>query len=291
MCTVRISFGPDDATLSSLMLSGVTLMYKDDNDMDMTGFMSDVMAYTGNAASEMITVTATANHLGAKNGITVYDGATEATMADGGGYEITLGDKGTDTTVTVQVKPESIDLGDEEDGQLDAGDNDCTVVANSRHDDIECYTVTVTRAEDSMDASLTSLSLMDSDGMAIDLMPMFASDMMDYTATVASDVDMVTVSAMAIPGATVSGDGMHDLMEGENTITVTVTAEDGTTMMTYAVMVTREALSDDARLLAAYDMDSSGHIDLSEVNAAIDDYFDDILDLDEVGIVIDLYFS
>ena len=45
-------------------------MYKDDNDMDMTGFMSDVMDYTGDAGSEEITVTAMASHLGAQSGIT-----------------------------------------------------------------------------------------------------------------------------------------------------------------------------------------------------------------------------
>ena len=85
----------DDATLSSLMLSGVTLMYKDDNDMDMTGFMSDVMDYTGNAGSEKTTVTAMASHLGAQSGITVFYGPADTTMAvlgDDGGYEITVGD-------------------------------------------------------------------------------------------------------------------------------------------------------------------------------------------------------
>ena len=73
----------DDATLSSLMLSGVTLMYKDDDDMDMSGFMSDVMDYTGNAGSEEITVTAMASHLGAQSGITVTHGTGGTDGHDG----------------------------------------------------------------------------------------------------------------------------------------------------------------------------------------------------------------
>ena len=44
-------------------------------------------------------------------------------------------------------------------------------------------------------------------------------------------------------------------------------------------------------LLDRYDADESGQIDLSEVNMAIDDYFNEQLTLAEVNIVIDLYFS
>ena len=44
-------------------------------------------------------------------------------------------------------------------------------------------------------------------------------------------------------------------------------------------------------LLERYDADESGDIDLTEVSAAIDDYFDRQLTLDEVSAVIDLYFG
>ena len=49
--------------------------------------------------------------------------------------------------------------------------------------------------------------------------------------------------------------------------------------------------TDPSSLLARYDADDSGHINLTEVSAAIDDYFDGLLTLAEVSAVIDLYFG
>ena len=127
----------DDATLSSLMLSGVRLMYKDNNDMDMSGFMPDVMTYTGNAAMEQITVTAMANHLGAQSGITITPGDHNMDMD---GWQVDLAAAVGDTTsITVQVRPESVA------STAVTTSNDCSVAAAIRHADIECYTVTVTR--------------------------------------------------------------------------------------------------------------------------------------------------
>nr|WP_316626955.1 cadherin-like beta sandwich domain-containing protein [uncultured Brevundimonas sp.] len=98
----------------------------------------------------------------------------------------------------------------------------------------------------SADATLRALSL--SVGT---LTPGFASGTLAYTATVANEVSRATVSAVATdagarvavtatPGA-VSGAGNNvvALEEGANTITITVTAEDGTTMRAYTVTVTR----------------------------------------------------
>ena len=47
----------------------------------------------------------------------------------------------------------------------------------------------------------------------------------------------------------------------------------------------------EAQLLAEYDANGDGKIDLTEVNAAIDDFFDNVITIDEVSIVIDLYFG
>ena len=84
---------------------------------------------------------------------------------------------------------------------------------------------------------------------------------------------MTTVEAMAAhPGATVMGIGNRTLTAGENTISVTVTAEDETTEIYTVTVTVGEAPPVEGDLLDRYDADDSGDIDKSEAIAAIDDY-------------------
>ena len=127
---------------------------------------------------------------------------------------------------------------------------------------VKTYTVTVTRAAASTDATLGALSL--SPGT---LNPAFASADTSYTASVGYPVTRVTVSADEEPrerhhctyldgsddaltdADTASTDSFEvDLSEGANVIKVKVTAEDATTVKTYTVTVTRAAASTDATL-------------------------------------------
>ena len=109
----------------------------------------------------------------------------------------------------------------------------------------------------SKDASLASLTI--SPGT---LKPAFSADVTEYTAAVSSDVSSITVSAPAKDGgAKVAVSGNDELQDGENTITCTVTAEDGETTKTYTIVVTR---SDDA---AASDGETDA--DSAETNAGV----------------------
>ncbi len=109
----------------------------------------------------------------------------------------------------------------------------------------------------SKDASLASLTI--SPGT---LKPAFSADVTEYTAAVTSDVTSVTVSAPAKDGgAKVAVSGNDELQDGENTITCTVTAEDGVTTKTYTIVVTK---SDDA---AASDGETGA--DSAETNAGV----------------------
>ena len=152
----------DDAMLSSLRLSGVTLMYKDDNDMDMTGFMSDVMAYTGNVASARTTVTAMANHIGAQSGITITPADVDMSMD---GHQVNIAAVGGEVTVTVQVRPESVAA-----SAITAGTNSCADTAPDSA--LECYTVMLTRVaeQEPMDEAglLATYDTNGTDGIQID---------------------------------------------------------------------------------------------------------------------------
>ena len=104
----------------------------------------------------------------------------------------------------------------------------------------------------STDATLSALSL-----SGFTLSPSFAADTLTYTASVGNDVASTTVTAAANhDGATVAivpadADDTADghqvaLAVGNTAVSVTVTAEDGTTMQTYAVTVTRADVDESA---------------------------------------------
>ena len=153
----------------------------------------------------------------------------------------------------------------------------------------------------SADATLSGLTLTAA-GEAVPLAESFTSDTATYTASVAYPVTRLNVAAVLSDAdaegvsitpadADVEVEGHQiDLAVGENTITVTVTAEDEETMMTYTVMVTREVLTDEARLLARYDTNSNGRIEKSEALTAIDDYlFHGTLTKEQMLDIVDLY--
>ena len=90
----------------------------------------------------------------------------------------------------------------------------------------------------STDATLSALTI--SEGT---LDPVFASGTTAYTASVPNATTTVTVGATAADAAaTVTGHtGAQALQVGANTLTITVTAEDGTTTQDYTVKITRAA--------------------------------------------------
>ncbi len=89
----------------------------------------------------------------------------------------------------------------------------------------------------SNDASLASLEIAD-----VTLNETFDPEVTSYTANVANDVENVAIEAKATDEKATVEVEEKVLEIGENTITITVTAEDGTTK-TYTVVITRETVS------------------------------------------------
>jgi gliding motility-associated-like protein len=213
--TVNLTRTPlsTDATLSALALSTGSLS---------PVFASGTITYTAsvNNATNSITVTPTVNDATATvtvNGTAVASGAASAAIA------LTVGSSNIITTaVTAQ------------DGTL------------------KTYTLTVTRAASS-NADLANFTI--SSGI---LAPAFATATTAYTTTVGSGVASITVTptvsdataTVTVNGTVVtsgSASGAVALSIGTNTITTIVTAQDGT-LKTYALTVTKTALSSNAAL-------------------------------------------
>ena len=108
----------------------------------------------------------------------------------------------------------------------------------------------------SSDATLSGLALADSNGNTISLGETFMPATTAYAAFVANGIETVTLTAtkndsnatVAITSdddTTSRGEAELDLMVGPNTLTVTVTAQDGATMQPYTITVTRAAACTD----------------------------------------------
>ncbi|MDC1345634.1 BspA family leucine-rich repeat surface protein, partial [Planktomarina temperata] len=124
---------------------------------------------------------------------------------------------------------------------LSVGSNTVTVQVTAQDGTTQSYTVAVTRAASS-DATLSALTL--SQG---NLSPSFASGTLAYTSSVPNSVSSLIVTPTtndANATATVNGASAATpvtLAVGSNTVTVQVTAQDGTTTQNYTVTVTRAA--------------------------------------------------
>ena len=225
-----------DATLSSLSLSNATL--------SPAPFDSAHTLYTAQVDNDVTstTITAIPNHSLAT--AVVLDGST---AAEGGVVHLD------------QVGPNSV--------------NTFTVRVTAPDGSINDYTVGVERRALSTDATLVGLTL----SGVLEGNWGFVSDVFDYDVGVDNGVTSTTVTAslndsgasyVVQLGGVTDNDRMIDLAEGENEITVVVTAEDDVATKTYTVTVTRATPSNDAFL---FSLSLSG-VDDDDLDFATDTY-------------------
>ena len=156
----------------------------------------------------------------------------------------------------------------EVDYTLEVGENPVTITVTSADgSQVNTYTVNVTRAG-SNDATLIAFDLLDAGGAGIDLTPAFDPATTEYSVTVPSLVDSVTLTtAKSHAGASVvvltesepsaPDEATVDLAFGSTEIKAMVTSEDGETVLIYRVNVTRPG-SNDATLIAFDLLDAGG---------------------------------
>ena len=134
----------------------------------------------------------------------------------------------------------------------------------------EYYTLNITRVKSDKTA-LSTLTVMDGSN-SLGLTPVFDSgrygSFNPYSLTVNNSISSVTIGAIpdaaaavgvAASPATVLGMTVNNLAEGVNTITVTVTAENGTSTRDYVINITRSVfLSPDTALTRLELLDSAG---------------------------------
>jgi hypothetical protein len=272
-----------DATLSALTLSGVTLspVFASDtltytanvannvtsttvgattNDSTATIAVADlgskslsvgantitihVTAEDGTKKEYTVTVTRAASSIATLSALTLSGVTLSPTFSSGTlAYTANVANDVTSTTVgaTKNDSTATIAVADLGSKSLSVGANTITIHVTAEDGTKKEYTVTVTRAASS-EATLSALTL-----SGVSLSPVFASGTLTYTANVANDVTSTTVAATKndrTATIAVADLGSKSLTVGVNTITIHVTAEDGTTKKEYTVTVTRAASSE-----------------------------------------------
>jgi hypothetical protein len=165
-----------------------------------------------------------------------------------------------DENSTVTVNGTVVDSGNGKDVSLNVGENVITIVVTALGGTTKTYQVTVNRAP-SANADLSNLVV--SEGA---LTPGFAAGTLDYTVDVAHTVNQIALTPIvAEANATVKVNGtaavsgnevILPLVVGDNEVTITVTAQDGTTVKTYMVVVTRDLFHPQAPTVTVDDINN-----------------------------------
>ncbi len=190
-----------------------------------------VIAFSKSTANvgDTITIRVTGNEVKGNVKLTVSGNATlkeDTVSLDNGPASVDLDVTGTGSIKVVATSVD--DMQDSETGTPYSTGGTITVEGTSDSSN------NTTSEEESSNANLSNLGIRPNDFSG------FKPGTTTYNVTVPEDVESVEVYATAQDSAaTVSGTGSQTLAYGENTLSVVVTAEDGTTK-TYTINITRE---------------------------------------------------
>ena len=144
-------------------------------------------------------------------------------------YTLQLTDDITELNIKAETEDEKASVSIQGNKELKEGDNKVTVSVSAEDGTIKIYEITATKTEKTA-LGLKTLGIKDSD-----ISSMFKTDTYEYEIYI-KDVDKLEIEAIANDEtATVEILGNEDLQEGENTITIIVSSQDGKENVTYQI--------------------------------------------------------
>ena len=159
-------------------------------------------------------------------------------------YTVVVNNSVTNVTINAQANEEHATItGYTNPVSLQVGNNSISIVVTAQNGTPKTYNLTIQREEPidptkSNDNTLKSLSV-----TGVTLNPLFNSDVTDYTARVDKTVTTITINAEKNDTkATLEGDGQKTLVDGENSFSIVVTAENNS-KKTYTIVITKESSS------------------------------------------------
>ncbi len=135
---------------------------------------------------------------------------------------------------------------------LEEGKNDLSIVVTAQDGTEKIYTINVTRESSEGSSTNSEGTETSGDGLSslkigdLELSPAFSTSVYEYTAKYIGEGTEVNVDATATnPDYTVEVTGNDNLQEGENTITILVTDEEGENVATYQVTVNKSLVDEE----------------------------------------------
>lgn len=168
-----------------------------------------------------------------------YEGISPNFNPDVTKYSLTVPSTATSVKLDVQVAQQGAKYWISGDENLKIGDNTVTITVTATNGTKKNYIIIVTRA-DNVEKANAYL-----DSIAVDvnqLSPEFSPQVFEYDlGNIAADVGNIEIVAFAkSEKATIEITGNKNLIEGENTINIKVTAEDGVTTKNYIIKLNKE---------------------------------------------------
>ena len=159
-------------------------------------------------------------------------------------YYITIPNTISSISVTAEPEDQNAKVNISGNTNLNQGDNKIAITVTATDNKTKkTYTINATKTDDpnTANANLENLAI---ENVILD--PEFNADITQYFATISSNHDTLNILAVPqIQGATVNIQGKDNIQFGQNTLTITVTATNGTTTKDYTISLYKKTVEEE----------------------------------------------